>query len=127
MERYAWNWWILVSEPYVYWILSGLMWTFLVALAGWALALVLGSLLGIARTMQNRVVRALAAAYVEYFRNVPLLVQIFVWYFVLPELLPEEAGRWLKRDLPHAEYWTAVVSLGTYTACRVGETLRAGI
>jgi glutamate/aspartate transport system permease protein len=127
MERYAWNWAVLVTEPYAYWILSGLMWTCLVALAGWVLALILGSLLGIARTMQNRVVRALAAIYVEYFRNVPLLVQIFLWYFVLPELLPNAAGMWLKRDLPHAEFWTAVASLGTYTACRVGETLRAGI
>ncbi len=58
---------------------------------------------------------------------VTLLVQIFLWYFVLPELLPEGAGRWLKRDLSNAEFWTAVLSLGTYTACRVGETLRAGI
>lgn len=127
MQHYAWNWGILVTQPYVFWILSGLLWTMLVALAGWVLALALGSILGVARTVPNRVVRALAAAYVEYFRNVPLLVQIFLWYFVLPELLPEAAGRWLKRDLPNAEFWTAVLSLGTYTACRVGETLRAGI
>jgi glutamate/aspartate transport system permease protein len=125
--RYNWNWAVLVTEPYVYWLLSGLMWTVLIALAGWAIALVLGTGVGVARTLRQPVVRALAGAYVEIFRNVPLLVQIFLWYFVLPELLPPAAGQWLKRDLPHAEFWTAVVSLGTYTACRIAEPVRAGI
>jgi glutamate/aspartate transport system permease protein len=125
--RYNWNWAILVTEPYVYWILSGVLWTILVSIAGWILAFSLGSLVGIARTLRQPVVRAVAGAYVEVFRNVPLLVQIFLWYFVLPEILPPRAGTWLKRDLPHAEYWTAVVSLGTYTACRVAEQVRAGI
>jgi glutamate/aspartate transport system permease protein len=125
--RYNWNWAILVTEPYLLWMLSGLLWTILASLAGWILALVLGSLVGIARTVRPPVVRAVAAAYVEIFRNVPLLVQLFLWYFVLPELLPPAAGTWLKRDLPFAEFWTAVVSLGTYTACRIAEQLRAGI
>src|SRR5436305_4944622 len=125
--RYNWNWAVLVTEPYLLWMLSGLLWTILVSLAGWILALVLGSLVGIARTVKQPAVRAIAAAYVEIFRNVPLLVQLFLWYFVLPELLPPAAGTWLKRDLPFAEFWTAVVSLGTYTACRIAEQLRAGI
>ena len=98
-----------------------------VSLVGWVIALVLGSIVGIARTVKQPLVRWIAAAYVEIFRNVPLLVQIFLWYFVLPELLPPAAGTWLKRDLPNAEFWTAAVSLGTYTACRVAEQLRAGI
>jgi glutamate/aspartate transport system permease protein len=125
--RYNWNWAILVTEPYLVWMLSGLMWTIAVSLVGWVIALVLGSIVGIARTVKQPLVRWIAAAYVEIFRNVPLLVQIFLWYFVLPELLPPAAGTWLKRDLPNAEFWTAAVSLGTYTACRVAEQLRAGI
>jgi glutamate/aspartate transport system permease protein len=125
--RYNWNWAILVTEPYLMWMLSGLLWTILVSLAGWVLALLLGSIVGVARTVRQPVVRAIAAAYVEVFRNIPLLVQLFLWYFVLPELLPPAAGTWLKRDLPYAEFWTAVVSLGTYTACRIAEQLRAGI
>jgi glutamate/aspartate transport system permease protein len=127
MARYNWNWSVLVTEPYVWWLLSGVMMTVLVALASAVIALILGSILGVARTVRQPVVRAIAAAYVEYFRNVPLLVQIFIWYFVLPELLPDAAGKWLKRDLPQAEFWTAVVSIGTYTAARIGEQLRAGI
>jgi glutamate/aspartate transport system permease protein len=125
--RYNWNWAILVTEPYLLWMLSGLLWTILVSLAGWVLAMLLGAIVGIARTVKQPMVRAIAAAYVEIFRNIPLLVQLFLWYFVLPELLPPAAGTWLKRDLPYAEFWTAVVSLGTYTACRIAEQLRAGI
>lgn len=125
--RYSWNWSVLTTEPYLGWILSGLMWTVLIALAGWAIAFVLGSVLGIARTVRSRTVRAVAACYVELFRNIPLLVQMFLWYFVLPEVLPKAAGDWLKRGLPHAEFWTAVVCLGLYTAVRVGEQVRAGI
>jgi glutamate/aspartate transport system permease protein len=125
--NYNWNWVILVQEPYFGWLLTGLMWTVLVAGAAWIIAFLLGSLIGIARTVPSAWVRALGIAYVELFRNVPLLVQMFLWYFVFPEVVPDAAGRWLKRDLPYPEYWTAVVCLGTYTAARVAEQVRAGI
>ena len=69
----------------------------------------------------------ISTVYVSIFRNVPLLVQLFLWYFIFPELLPEEAGRWVKRDLPLPEFWTAAVCLGLYTASRVGEQVRAGV
>jgi glutamate/aspartate transport system permease protein len=52
---------------------------------------------------------------------------MFLWYFVLPEVVPRSLGIWLKRDLPHAEFWTAVVCLGIYTSCRVAEQVRSGI
>jgi len=56
-----------------------------------------------------------------------LLVQMFLWFFVFPELLPKAAGTWIKRDLPLPEFSTAVVCLGMYTASRVAEQVRAGI
>lgn len=124
---YNWNWAILITEPYTGWILSGLKWTILVALAAWVLAFSLGSVIGIARTLEGRWLSGLAAAYVAVFRNIPLLVQMFLWYFVVPELLPEPAGRWLKRDLPNPEFWTAATCLGMYTAARVAEQVRSGI
>src|SRR5690606_3290903 len=65
--------------------------------------------------------------YAEVFRNVPLLVQLFLWYFVVPEILPEAIGHWIKRDLPLPEFTTAVVGLGFYTASRVPGQVRAGI
>jgi glutamate/aspartate transport system permease protein len=63
---------------------------------------------------------------VELFRNIPLLVQMFLWYFVLPELLPTGLGDWLKQ-LPDASFYTAVVALGFYTSARIAEQVRAGI
>ena len=68
-----------------------------------------------------------ANVYVTIFRNVPLLVQLFLWYFVFPELLSDEAGMWVKREMPLPEFWTAVVCLGLYSASRVAEQVRAGI
>jgi glutamate/aspartate transport system permease protein len=125
--NYNWNWGILFEEPYFDWLLSGLMWTLLVAGAAWVIAFVLGSLVGILRTLDNPVARALGAIYVEVFRGVPLLVQLFLWYFVVPELVPESLGMWMKRDMPNPEYTTAVICLGTYTAARVAEQVRSGI
>ena len=125
--NYTWNWGILFREPYLGWLLSGLRWTILVTLAAWAIALALGTLIGVARTLPNRAVRALGTAYVELFRNIPVLVQLFLWFYVLPELVPESWGRWLKRDLPLPEFWTSVVCLGCYAASRVAEQVRSGI
>lgn len=68
-----------------------------------------------------------ANVYVTIFRNVPLLVQLFLWYFVFPEVVSDEFGHWLKRELWLPEFWTSVVCLGLYTASRVAEQVRAGI
>src|SRR6187431_1804200 len=111
---------------YLGWLASGTMWTLLVSVFAWALAFTLGSVLGVLRTTPLRVPRALATAYVELFRNIPLLVQMFLWYFVLPEVLPRDVGTWLKQ-LPNASFYTAVVALGLYTSARVAEQVRAGI
>lgn len=124
---YRWDWSVLVSEPYLGWLLAGLGWTLLVAGAAWVLALAVGVTVGVLRTLPNRAARMFGAAYVETFRNIPLLLQLFVWYFVLPELLPAPIGNWIKRDLPLPEYWTAVIGLGLFTAARVAEQTRAGI
>lgn len=125
--NYNWNWGVLLDETYLDWLISGVQWTFLVALAAWVVALSVGVVVGVGRTLPIRWVALLCTAYVELFRNVPLLVQMFLWYFVLPEVVPTEFGRWLKRDMPNPEYVTAVVALGLYTASRVAEQVRAGI
>jgi glutamate/aspartate transport system permease protein len=125
--NYTWDWSVLFATPYFGYLLSGLMWTLLVAGAAWVLAFAWGSLLGIARTLDSPIIRALAATYVEVFRGVPLLLHFFIWYFVFPELLPEPWGLWVKQDLPAPEYVTSVVALGLYTAARVAEQVRSGI
>src|SRR5256885_3011738 len=124
---YNWDWGLLFVEPYFGFLVSGLRTTVLIALASWAIAFVFGSLVGIARTVPVAPLRAAATTYIETFRGIPLLVHMFLWFFVVPEIVPRDWGRWLKRELPDPEFWTAVVALGFYTACRVAEQVRAGI
>ena len=124
---YNWDWGVLFREPYFGWFVDGIGWTVSVSVAAWVIAFSLGSVIGVARTVPVPWVRRIATIYVELFRNVPLLVQLFLWYFVLPEVLPRDWGLWLKRDLPLPEYTTAVIGLGFYTASRVAEQVRSGI
>jgi glutamate/aspartate transport system permease protein len=131
--QYTWHWGVFFEKAYsggglyVDWLLSGLRWTLLCSLAAWVVAFGLGAVVGVLRTVPGRAPRLLATGYVELFRNVPLLVQMFLWFFVVPELLPRRWGDWVKTGLPLPEFWTAVVCLGTYTASRVAEQVRAGI
>ena len=66
--------------------------------------------------------------YVEIFRNVPLIVQMFLWFFVVPELLPQAIGDWIKQmPPPWGSYVPAVMCLAIFTSVRVAEQVRAGI
>lgn len=125
--NYNWNWGVLFEEQYLSWIISGFGWTIAVSLCAWVFALIIGCLVGVGRTVPNRSIRFISTCYVELFRNIPLLVQMFIWYFAVPEMLPEDWGRWMKRDLPNPEFVTAIVALALYTASRVAEQVRAGI
>ena len=82
--------------------------------------------MGVCRTLPNRTARAIGTAWVELFRNIPLLVQLFLWYFVLPELLPRPAGLWLKQ-LQNAPFLIASIGIGFFMSARVAEQLRAGL
>ncbi|MDR9433359.1 MAG: amino acid ABC transporter permease [Spiribacter sp.] len=125
--EYNWDWSVLFQVPYFGWLISGIQWTLLVAGCAWVIAFLLGSLIGVSRTLRNPILRGIGAVYVEVFRGIPLLVQLFIWYFVVPELLPQDAGMWVKRELPQPEFTTAVICLGTYTAARVAEQVRSGL
>jgi len=92
------------------------------------IALAIGSVVGTLRTTPMRWVVRLGNAYVEVFRNVPLIVQMFLWFFVMPEFLPQAAGDWVKQmPPPWGSYVPAVLCLGIYTSVRVAEQVRAGI
>jgi glutamate/aspartate transport system permease protein len=130
--NYNWNWRIF-WEPspegrgtYFDMLLEGLGWTITTALFAWAIALAFGMIVGVLRTTNGRITGPLASAYVEFFRNIPLLVQLFLWFFVLPELLPRAWGTALKQ-MPNAPFWTAGIGIGLYMSARVAEQLRAGI
>src|SRR5574337_1668470 len=101
--NYHWNWGIYLQnvqagdETYLDWLISGFGWTVAVALTGWVIALIAGSVVGTMRTVPGKLAVALGNVWVEGFRNVPLLVQLFLWFFVVPELLPRELSLWVKQ------------------------------
>jgi glutamate/aspartate transport system permease protein len=131
---YRWRWEVFLERvptgetTYLGWMLSGLEVTLLLSLGAWVLALVLGSVMGVLRTVPSRVLSGIAARYVDLFRNVPLLVQLFVWYFVVPELLPPSIGVPLKQLPPVLQqFLAALLCLGFFTSARICEQVRAGI
>ena len=132
--NYNWHWKVLLeTEPggtgtYLNYLIVGLGWTLATALAAWVIALSIGALVGTLRTTPMKWVVRLGNLYVEIFRNVPLIVQMFLWFFVVPELLPKALGDWIKQmPPPWGSYIPAVLCLGIFTSVRVAEQVRAGI
>jgi glutamate/aspartate transport system permease protein len=130
--NYHWNWHVF-WEPspngtgtYLDMLLSGLVLTIETALCAWIIALVLGAIVGVLRTLPSKAASWFGFAYVEFFRNMPLLVQLFLWFFVLPELLPRPWGLWLKQ-LTNAPFYTAAIGIGLFMSARVAEQTRSGI
>ena len=130
--NYHWNWSIFFQPSpegdgtYLATLMVGLGWTVATALGAWAVAFILGSFVGIARTLPSRTAERLGNAYIELFRNIPLLVQLFIWFYVIPELLPRAAGIWIKQ-LDQGPFYTAVVGIGLYMSSRVATQVTAGI
>lgn len=131
---YSWNWGIFLSPTvsgettYLGWLLEGLKWTVTLSLSAWLVALLLGTVFGVLRTVPGRWLSTIGATYVEVFRNTPLLVQLFSWYFVLPELLPPTWGNAIKQlDPLLQQFLSAWLCLGCFTGARVAEQVRAGI
>jgi glutamate/aspartate transport system permease protein len=130
--NYHWNWnifWDAAPDgggTYLDALISGMLWTLATAGLAWIIALVFGAIIGTIRTGPNKWAARFANGYVELFRNIPLLVQMFLWYFVMPEMVPTEMGNWLK-GLPNSPFITAVLSLGFFTSARVAVQVSAGI
>lgn len=106
---------------------SGLKWTLATAALAWIIAFAIGSVVGVARTTSRPWLVRMGNAWVELFRNIPLLVQLFVWYFVVPGLVPA-VKRWvITLDPTEHQFVTTVVCLGLFTSARIAEQVRAGI
>jgi glutamate/aspartate transport system permease protein len=132
--NYNWHWRVLLeTEPggsgtYLHYLIVGLGWTLATALAAWVIALTLGAFIGTVRTTPVRWAVRLGNLYVEIFRNIPLIVQMFLWFFVVPEFLPQQLGDWIKQmPPPWSSYIPAVLCLAIFTSVRVAEQVRAGI
>ena len=105
---------------YLDWMLSAWGWTVSVSLLALVLALVVGVVIGTLRTLENRpwTVR-FGNAWVEFFRNIPLLVQIFIWYHVVPSIFPAMKSV--------SGFVLVVLALGFFTSARIAEQVRSGI
>ncbi|MES2051112.1 MAG: amino acid ABC transporter permease, partial [Pseudomonadota bacterium] len=121
----TWDWNVFLTDDgsgrtYLQWMLDAWGWTLAVAGASWVVAMVVGALIGTLRTLPNSpwLVR-FSNAWVELFRNIPLLVQIFIWYFVVPKVFPS------MKELP--SFILVVFALGFFTSARIAEQVRAGI
>ncbi len=104
---------------YLQWMFSAWGWTLSVAACALVVALVVGSLMGILRTTPNKWLVFIGDAWTELFRNIPLLVQIFLWYHVLPSIIP------VLKSFP--SFWLVALALGFFTSARISEQVRAGI
>ncbi|WP_396266879.1 amino acid ABC transporter permease [Ideonella sp.] len=107
------------SITYLDWLMSAWGWTLSVALLALVVALFVGSMMGILRTLPNKAWVFVGDAWTELFRNVPLLVQIFLWYHVVPALIPS------LKSVP--SFVLVVLGLGFFTSARIAEQVRAGI
>ncbi len=123
--NYRFQWSVLWSGQSGSWLLQGVLLTLEISALAWLLAVALGILSGALRTVPFRPLRAAATFYVEFFRNVPLLVWMFFWYFGVPPLLPAGVQDWL---FSHgAEFWAGMFALGVYHGARFSEVMRSGI
>ena len=123
--KYEFNWSVLWSGQSGGWLLQGLLTTLEISALAWLLAAALGMVSGAMRTVPWRLLRAAATFYVEFFRNVPLLVWMFFWYFGVPPLLPRPVQDWLFNH--GAEFWAGMFALGVYHGARMSEVIRSGI
>jgi glutamate/aspartate transport system permease protein len=120
----TWDWQVFFQDTgggqtYLQWLMSAWGWTLSVALLALVVALVVGSLIGILRTVPSKAWSFFGEAYTEVFRNIPLLVQLFLWYHVLPSIFLS------LRNVP--SFLLVVIGLGLFTSARVAEQVKAGI
>ncbi len=123
--NYQFNWPLVFSGEYGEWIIEGLIITLKISFVSIILSLLLGTLIAVMRLSRVKILEWIAVAYTEFFRNTPLLVQIFFWYFGSYTILPEAVNQWLyARDF---EFAAGVISLTVYTSAFIAEEIRAGV
>lgn len=116
---------ILLRDEYPQWLLKGVMTMFELTALAWLLAMVVGVVLAVIRMSNSRVGQAAVMAYVEYHQNVPMLVQVFLWYFGIPALLPEPVQQWFNAH--GSEFLFAFIAVGLAMGAYMSEDLRGGI
>ena len=125
MLKYQFDWSIVTSGKYFEWLASGVKITLELSAVGIIGAFILGLIIAVLRMSHFRPLRWLACAYLEFFRNTPLLVQIFFWYFGSYKVLPQAVNDWLNSG--NFEFVAAVIALTIYTSAFIAEDIRSGI
>jgi len=115
----------IFSADYFPLLASGLKMTLLLFAAGWVFSMLLGMVLTLVRGIPFRPLGWLVAAYVEYQRNIPLLVHLFIWYFGVPQALPHWLNDWINQQ--NAEAFFAIVAIACYNAAYISEDMRSGL
>jgi glutamate/aspartate transport system permease protein len=121
----SWEWQVFLSDDgsgrtYLEWMIQAWGWTLSVAACAWVIAITVGFAIGTLRTFQSYpILIKLGNVWVEVFRNVPILVQVFLWYFVLPKIYTP-MQQW-------PGFLLVVLALGFFTSSRIAEQVKAGI
>jgi polar amino acid transport system permease protein len=125
MLNYHFDWAIVLSGQYFEWLVSGMKLTIRLSLVSIALSFSLGLIIAVMRMSRVAPVRWFALGYLEFFRNTPLLVQIFFWYFGSYKILPATVNTWLAST--NFEFTAAVIALTIYTSAFIAEDIRSGV
>ena len=125
MVNYAFDLQIILSGKYYEWLLSGLKTTLQLSAISIVCAFLLGLIIALMRMTQFRPLRWFASLYLEFFRNTPLLIQLFFWYFGSYKLLPQFVNDYLATT--NFEFTAAVIALTVYTSAFIAEDVRSGV
>jgi polar amino acid transport system permease protein len=106
-------------------MLQGLAITLLLAVASWLLAIAVGLVLTAVRMAKVKALEFMVFAFVDYQRNVPPLVHIFLWYFGVSSMLPDVVQDWVNDN--YGELIFAIVAIGLYYGAYFAEDIRSGL
>ncbi|NHZ45489.1 amino acid ABC transporter permease [Nitratidesulfovibrio liaohensis] len=123
--QYNFDWKLVLSGEYLQWIIDGVVVTCQISALSLVLAMAIGTLIAVMRLSAVRPLVWFSAGFTEFFRNTPLLVQIFFWYFGSDAVLPAAVNQWLYKQ--NFEFAAGVIALAVYTAAFIAEEIRSGI
>lgn len=122
---YELNFAVLFTAPYLGFLITGVKYTLALFFSAWVIAVLLATILTTLRASGFKPLAWLISSYVAYHRNVPLLVQILVWYIGAASFLPREINMFINRNNP--EFLFALIALFLYSAAYMSEDMRSGI
>ncbi|MDQ7031169.1 MAG: amino acid ABC transporter permease [Desulfonauticus sp.] len=123
--NYQFNWKLVLSGQYGHWIIQGLIVTLKISFISIIFSLIIGTIIAVFRLSKIKPLEWFSLAYTEFFRNTPLLVQIFFWYFGSDAILPKPIKEWLYKQ--NFEFAAGVIALTVYTSAFIAEEIRSGI